>query len=103
VSLRIVWDPLSFAHCDIRLQPNTIPLQGRLKNFNTIEEFRSPDLKKDLFNETVKHLIASFSASATNGTPIPARLVCGSEKVCVSLLVCFSGVDSEACVGVGGG
>jgi ubiquitin-like modifier-activating enzyme ATG7 len=62
---------LSSAHLDSRLQPNTIPLQGRLKNFNTIEEFRSPDLKKDLFNETVKHLFASFSASATNGTPIP--------------------------------
>lgn len=51
-----------------RLQLNTIPLQGQLKNFNTIEEFRSPELKKELFNNVVKQLIASFSE--TDGSSI---------------------------------
>lgn len=45
-----------------------IPLHGKIKNFNTIEEFRSPELKKELFNDVVKQLIQSFSA--TDGSPI---------------------------------
>jgi ubiquitin-like modifier-activating enzyme ATG7 len=47
---------------------NVVSLHGKIKNFNTIEEFRSPELKKELFNDVVKQLIQSFSA--TEGSPI---------------------------------
>jgi hypothetical protein len=43
-------------------QSNAIPLRGKFRNFNTIEEFRSPELKKQLFSETVQDLINTFSA-----------------------------------------
>lgn len=45
-----------------------VPLHGKIKNFNTIEEFRSPELKKELFNDVVKQLIQSFNAM--EGLPI---------------------------------
>lgn len=46
-----------------------IPLHGKIKNFNTIEEFRSPELKKELFNDVVRQLIESFDAA--DGSSIP--------------------------------
>ncbi|KAJ9104634.1 hypothetical protein QFC21_002132 [Naganishia friedmannii] len=57
-----------YAGCLIKVlissvQPNIIPLHGKFRNFNTIEEFRSPDLKKQLFSETVQDLIHTFSAN----------------------------------------
>ncbi|KAJ9098947.1 hypothetical protein QFC19_006171 [Naganishia cerealis] len=45
------------------LQPNIIALHGKFRNFNTIEEFRSPELKKQLFSEVVKRLVDSFSSN----------------------------------------
>lgn len=44
-----------------RPRSNVIPLHGKIKNFNTIEEFRSPELKKELFNDVVRQLIQSFT------------------------------------------
>ncbi|GHJ84564.1 hypothetical protein NliqN6_0966 [Naganishia liquefaciens] len=58
-----------------RLHPSTIPLQGRLKNFNTIEEFRSPELKKESFNDVTKQLITSFSSTDPITTFNPFLLV----------------------------
>lgn len=44
-----------------RPRSNVIALHGKIKNFNTIEEFRSPELKKELFNDVVRQLIQSFT------------------------------------------
>ena len=60
---------------NFRLHPSTIPLQGRLKNFNTIEEFRSPELKKESFNDVTKQLITSFSSTDPITTFNPFLLV----------------------------
>ncbi|KAJ9113198.1 hypothetical protein QFC22_006037 [Naganishia vaughanmartiniae] len=47
-------------------QPNNIPLNGKFRNFNTIEDFRPPELKKQLFSEIVQELINTFSASTAD-------------------------------------
>ncbi|KAJ9119946.1 hypothetical protein QFC24_005429 [Naganishia onofrii] len=63
-------------------QSNTIPLHGKFRNFNTIEEFRSPELKKQLFSETVQDLINTFSApnhSSQIPTFNPFLLVCFAD------------------------
>jgi ubiquitin-like modifier-activating enzyme ATG7 len=51
-----------------RSRSDVIPLHGKIKNFNTIEEFRSPELKKELFNDVVRQLIQSFERK--DGSPI---------------------------------
>ncbi|TYJ54489.1 E1-like protein-activating enzyme Gsa7p/Apg7p [Cryptococcus floricola] len=40
--------------------PNTMPMRGTLKLFNTIEEFSSTDLKKKVFHEVVQQMLQSF-------------------------------------------
>jgi ubiquitin-like modifier-activating enzyme ATG7 len=44
-----------------RAPSGSIELRGRFKNFNTIEEFRSTDTKKELFNEVVAEVCLEYS------------------------------------------
>ncbi|WVW78776.1 E1-like protein-activating enzyme Gsa7p/Apg7p [Kwoniella bestiolae CBS 10118] len=40
----------------------SIPITGILKNFNTIEEFRKTEIKKEVFNRVISKILESFSS-----------------------------------------
>lgn len=44
---------LSLAHMCTRPSPSATLLRGVFKNYNTIEDFRSPQKKKELFDKVV--------------------------------------------------
>jgi len=50
---------------DIRAQPGTVVVRGMLKNFNTLEEFRSAD-KTALFNEHAEMMWNSITESRSS-------------------------------------
>jgi ubiquitin-like modifier-activating enzyme ATG7 len=43
-----------------RAPSGSIPVNGIFKNFNTIEEFKATDLKKELFNQLTDSVSSSF-------------------------------------------
>ncbi|KAK1926403.1 hypothetical protein DB88DRAFT_481686 [Papiliotrema laurentii] len=47
----------------------SVPLRGVFKNFNTIEEFKATEPKKDLFNSVVDSILSSFESDHPNLSP----------------------------------
>jgi len=52
-----------------RPPPDTIALNGIFKNFNTIEEFKSTESKKEIFNSVVDFITASFKTESPDLNP----------------------------------
>lgn len=53
-----------------RPPPNTIPLNGVFKNFNTIEEFKATETKRALFDAVVDQTLASFDTDSPQLNPL---------------------------------
>lgn len=101
-------------YADDRPSPHGAYLRGTFKNFNTIEEFRSPEAKKAVFDQTVDGVSGStrsFLLTVTDPRffrerPAAVRLVsaldvCGPQEVHVSLLVRLSGTCRKTWVATG--
>jgi len=67
--LLIARDPSPVHLLTPRPPPQTIPLRGVFKNFNTIEEFKATDTKKALFDSVVDDMLASFDSQTPNLNP----------------------------------
>jgi ubiquitin-like modifier-activating enzyme ATG7 len=52
-----------------RPPPGSIPIKGIFKNFNTIEEFKSTEHKKALFDSVADKILASFDTDAPDLNP----------------------------------
>jgi ubiquitin-like modifier-activating enzyme ATG7 len=59
----------SVRSAELRPPPDTVALQGIFKNFNTIEEFKSTESKKDIFNSVVNSILSSFESDSPDLNP----------------------------------
>lgn len=70
---------------DARLSPHGYQLQGTFKNFNTIEEFRSPEAKKAVFDKVaddVGIIRSAPSADETRSSHLSSRMSQHSMTSC---------------------
>ncbi|WOO77789.1 Ubiquitin-like modifier-activating enzyme ATG7 [Vanrija pseudolonga] len=56
----VLLDESAFTQTSTRPSPSATLLRGVFKNYNTIEDFRSPQKKKELFDNTVTSILQSF-------------------------------------------
>ncbi|KAL1408414.1 Autophagy protein 7 [Vanrija albida] len=59
----VLLDESAFTDSSTRPSPSATLLQGVFKNYNTIEDFRSPQKKKELFDNTVTSILQSFETN----------------------------------------
>ena len=60
---------MTLQQANFRPPPGTVALQGVFKNFNTIEELKSTETKKELFNTVIDSIFASFDTDSPNLNP----------------------------------